>query len=285
MSIIENKKVFGDPTYDVTFKMLFGNNKNKDLAISLINNLLNFHDEDQVNDITFLSVEIPISCEKEIKTIIDMRCITNKGEEIIVEMQRLFHNLVLPRTQYYMAKSISYKMSTGESDQYHIKLTKTYLLMISRQNLFKLSYQLKDDIYYEKTAVPIIKELDVELPIKEQWLNFFDKCGSATEIPDNVDDIIKKAYRQMEMYKWPKELEMIYDMAQKKESLDLFYLKENTRKRALYASNETLFNEGMADLKNLPLLKYASQTYPVNNCDHFHWAFGLTSDGAFFSFG
>ncbi|CAF1089686.1 unnamed protein product [Brachionus calyciflorus] len=257
MSTIEKRPVFGDPTCYVTLNILFGYDENKDLAISLINNLLNFHGEEQVNEITFLTKDLPnVFNEGRSSTIIDMSCITCKGEEIIVEFKWYYYDFRFPRTKYYTAKAMLQRLNILSNTKYDEKLKKTYLLIISRENLFKNLHKIDDDIYYEKTAMPIIKELNLEipgnlmvwkfyeigkfskifadgkvklinnrLPIKEQWLDFFDKCRSATEIPDNVDDIIKKAYRQMEINKWSEQLEMIYDMPPPKESFSLNDIK------------------------------------------------------------
>lgn len=40
--------VFADPTYDVTFKMLFGSEEHINLLISVINSFLDFKGEDRV---------------------------------------------------------------------------------------------------------------------------------------------------------------------------------------------------------------------------------------------
>ncbi len=42
---ISYESVFADPTYDVTFKMLFANSEHLHLLISLINNFLGFKGE------------------------------------------------------------------------------------------------------------------------------------------------------------------------------------------------------------------------------------------------
>ena len=226
--------VFADPTYDVTFKMLFGNEEHKNLLISVINSFLNFKGDDQVKEAHLVSQEIPIQYAGQIKTILDVRCTTNRNEEIIVEMQRQYKDYFLPRTQYYMARSLSSKMLEGESSKFHEKLPKTYILVISRENLFARKYSIDNDNLYEKTVVPTIRELGIEVPgnvmhwkyyeinkfaslyragkvgleidgrlgMKEQWLNFLDKCGSLSTLPGDTDGIIKEAYGIMMMVNW-----------------------------------------------------------------------------------
>jgi len=238
------ERIFADPTYDITFKMLFGNENHEKILISVINSLLNFQGGNQVKKVKLLSQEVPLEHSGHIKTILDVRCRTNNGEEILVEMQRQYKDYFLPRTQHYMARMLAYKMKSGESQEHHTKLPKTYILVLSREDLFIRAYKLDNDNLYEKTVVPMIKELNVEVPgnvmnwkyyeiqkftklcdenkivptsIKEQWLSFLDKCGSAKSIPNDVDEIIKEAYKIMEITNWEPQIKEIYEKALQKE--------------------------------------------------------------------
>ncbi|AVP88182.1 hypothetical protein phytr_12580 [Candidatus Phycorickettsia trachydisci] len=44
-------EIFGDPTYDVTFKMLFGTEHNKDISVSLLNSLLGFTGGKEIGEV------------------------------------------------------------------------------------------------------------------------------------------------------------------------------------------------------------------------------------------
>lgn len=59
--LISKDEVFADPTLDVSFKMLFGQNKNKDILISLLNSLLNFHGKDTIIDVEISPNELTVS--------------------------------------------------------------------------------------------------------------------------------------------------------------------------------------------------------------------------------
>jgi len=54
-------EIFGDPTYDVTFKMLFGNEQNKDILISLLNSLLVFTGDKEIEEVQINTNENPVS--------------------------------------------------------------------------------------------------------------------------------------------------------------------------------------------------------------------------------
>jgi hypothetical protein len=86
-------EIFADPTFDITFKMLFGNDSNKDLLISLINNLLGFEGEREIIEVEINTNELPISIfashtgKSGITSAVDILC-TNKGKhKIAIEMQ------------------------------------------------------------------------------------------------------------------------------------------------------------------------------------------------------
>ena len=84
---------FADPTLDVSFKMLFGQDKNKEILINLLNNLLNFTGKATIIDVKINPSELVvanISSKKEemgITSAVDILC-TNEGKELIaIEMQ------------------------------------------------------------------------------------------------------------------------------------------------------------------------------------------------------
>ena len=225
---------FADPTYDTTFKMIFGSEKNKHLLISLINNLLEFKDKALIQDLQIITSELPISYEGHIKTAIDVRCKTVDGREILVEVQRQYKDYFLSRSQYYMAKAINLQMQDGQSKLYKDKMLPIYLLTIARETLFRpIDHpEFKDDYSFEKTVVPTIREhKHIELPgnkmywkyyelskfkkvyenkvvtdqdpIKIQWLDFLSKSHERQETP-KVDQLVKQAYSIVERAKWTK---------------------------------------------------------------------------------
>ncbi|MDX2050538.1 MAG: PD-(D/E)XK nuclease family transposase, partial [Rickettsiaceae bacterium] len=52
---------YADPTLDVTFKMLFCSNENKDILISLVNSLLEFEGDREVVEVSIESPELRTS--------------------------------------------------------------------------------------------------------------------------------------------------------------------------------------------------------------------------------
>ena len=78
---------FLDPKNDVAFKKIFGSEKNKDILIHFINDIMGFTGGDQIQDVTFLSaIQDPEIAYKK-QSIVDVLCKSENGTKIIVEMQ------------------------------------------------------------------------------------------------------------------------------------------------------------------------------------------------------
>ena len=80
---------FINPFTDVGFKKIFGQEMTKDLLIDFLNDLL--VDEKHIIDITFLDKEILPEYMGDRGVIYDIYCITESGEQFIVEMQNKQH--------------------------------------------------------------------------------------------------------------------------------------------------------------------------------------------------
>lgn len=230
-------QIFADPTYDTPFKMLFGTSINKHLTKDLINALFNLKDVACIQDIEFLSQELDPSHPSDKKSTLDVRCRTDQGYDVVIEMQRQYKPYFICRMQYYMARLISQQGSLGKADYLHKMMTKTYMLVISKEDLYK-AHELPskgpqdtqgNSIYpmvegfngmempqnlisyktYEIEKVMGILEAKIKDGIKlspqEQWLDFFNKCGTIEYIPSYVNTTIREAYEKMKKENWETE--------------------------------------------------------------------------------
>ncbi|CAF0815469.1 unnamed protein product [Brachionus calyciflorus] len=211
------KTIFADPLNDVALKILLLNKNHKDILINVINSLLNFHGNNEIKE---AYEHQSVSFYPELKKTLEMRCTTKSNENIRVEIQR----------QYYDFRV--------EIAHYRQDFLKTFILVISKENIF----ELENDKLYEKTIVPMtletkteaeclpislkyyelkkfvkmhdsgeIKLVNDKLPLKEQWLDFFYKCSTCEKIPDDVDNIIKEAYRIMKVTEWEPLFKRMYE--------------------------------------------------------------------------
>ena len=76
-----------NPQNDVAFKRIFGSEKNKDILISLLNEVLKNQLKDPIKEVKFLSpIQDPeVSASKQ--SIVDVLCRDKKGTQYIIEMQ------------------------------------------------------------------------------------------------------------------------------------------------------------------------------------------------------
>jgi predicted transposase/invertase (TIGR01784 family) len=79
--------MFLDPTNDVAFRKIFGNENKKEILISFLNNILDYKEQYKI-------VYVEIADTKQIpkivplkETILDVRCKDGRGITYIIEMQ------------------------------------------------------------------------------------------------------------------------------------------------------------------------------------------------------
>lgn len=237
------EQTFADPTYDSTFKMLFGNDQHLDILISLLNALLGFSGRKKITEINLQNNELPIPSiprgnEKPYaKQAIDIICTNQAKQKIAVEMQGYKTPYFLARQQTYMAKLISGQIKEGIGKTYHEDILETHIIIIARNEIFSGDTTLQDPNLFEIDFFPACQQtgemmpgnkmywkffelpkfarsdnyntVDRESPIKEQWLEFLINCKSSTSIPERAA-IIQKGYEIMEVSKWSPDLQAAY---------------------------------------------------------------------------
>ena len=243
VSKIEHSEVFADPTYDITFKMLFGNESNKFILISILNSLLGFVGDKEIIDVEINSNELPVSHfskikgESGIESSVDVIC-TNKGKQkIAIEMQGQKTKYFLAREQQYMARIISGQVKEGEGAMYHEKVLDTYIIVIGKAKIFVGNTALSNQELFEIDVCPMVlqthevvpgnkmhwkffellkfeqsntyKGLDKNSELKYQWLEFLLDCGKKSEDPDR-NEIIKKGYEIMKIANWTEDQKILY---------------------------------------------------------------------------
>lgn len=273
----EITETFADPTLDVTFKMLFGTDSNKDILISLLNSLLGFRDDKEIIAVEINSNELPVSFfskekgESGITSAIDILC-TNKGKQkIAVEMQGQKTKYFLPREQEYMAKLISLQVKEGEGKLYHEKVLETYIIVIGKSNIFVGDTKLQNQKLFEIDVQPMViqtneivpgnkmfwkffelpkfqesdsyRTIDKDSALKEQWLEFLIDCSKKDEEPDR-SEIIKRGYEIMKVAKWTPDQKALY-WKQKMNEIAFLEAQQLQEEEALIKAQEA-FEKGIA---------------------------------------
>lgn len=85
---------------DYGFKRLFGEEPNKDLLKSFLNELLK-EEQGEIVDLTYLKNEHLGTNELNRRAIFDLYCTNEHGEKFIVELQKTKQKFFKDRTVYY----------------------------------------------------------------------------------------------------------------------------------------------------------------------------------------
>ncbi|MCX3064517.1 Rpn family recombination-promoting nuclease/putative transposase [Wolbachia endosymbiont of Drosophila pseudotakahashii] len=220
---------FLDVRNDVAFKKIFGTEKNKDILIHFLNDIIGFTGKNQIKDIEFLStIQDPDIAAKK-QSIVDVLCRDENGVQVIVEMQVAKTKGFEKRAQYYAAKAYSRQADKG--DQYH-NLKEIIFIAIADCVLFpnKSEYKSKHTIRDEDTNEHDLKDfyfIFIELPkfpnnkedqlenIVEKWVYFFRYADETSEEElekiIGSDVIIKKAYEELNRFNWSEKEFIAYE--------------------------------------------------------------------------
>jgi predicted transposase/invertase (TIGR01784 family) len=157
---------FLDPKNDVAFKKIFGTEKNKDILIHFLNDMLNFNERPPIREVTFLkTVQDPETAAKK-ASLVDILCKDEKGHTYIVEMQVAKEKGFEKRAQYYASKAYISQANSGT--KYH-DLKEIIFLAICDFIMFGSKDEYKSDhvILDKKTHENDLKDFSftfLELP-------------------------------------------------------------------------------------------------------------------------
>ena len=234
--------VFINPYTDFGFKKLFGEEKNKKLLISFLNDVLG--DTEHIVDLTFHNTEHLPDGGAQRKAVFDIYCTNDKKEHFIVELQKAKQNYFKDRTVFYSTFPIQQQAEKGEWD---FKLKAVYCIGIldfifsehqDRKDVIH-NVQLKNQhnqVFYDK-----LKFVYVEMPHFnktleqleshcDRWLYFIKNLAELEHIPTLFeDDIISQGFETARIAALDKKERSVYELSLK-EYRDLYsVMKTATR--------------------------------------------------------
>ncbi len=252
---------FLDPKNDVAFKKIFGTEKNKEILIHFLNDLITFKSNRPILSVSFLkTVQDPETAAKK-TSIVDILCKDEKDNHYIVEMQVAKEKGFEKRAQYYASKAYISQANSGGA--YHdlkevIFLAIADFVMFPKKTTYKSDHVILDkdshendlkDFSFTFLELPKFnKDIDHLTNMTEKWTYFF-KHAEQTSIEDmqklvGNDEIMEKAYNQLNAISWSDEELLTYDQAEKYEG-------------AYQASMAQKFDEGKLEGKLEEKLKTA----------------------------
>ena len=225
---------FLDPKNDFAFKRIFGTEKNKDILIHFLNDILTFKDRALIQDVTFLkTIQDPETASKK-TSIVDILCKDENDNRYIVEMQVAKEKGFEKRAQYYASKA--YVSQANAGGEYHnlkevIFLAIAEFVMFPKKKQWKSEHVTLDKNSYEHDLkdfsftfleLPKFQKSIAELStISDKWMYFF-KNAEKTSDRDlekliGNDMIIERAYEELDRFHWNEEEILTYDQAEKYE--------------------------------------------------------------------
>ncbi|WP_341817121.1 Rpn family recombination-promoting nuclease/putative transposase [Wolbachia endosymbiont (group A) of Agelastica alni] len=261
---------FLDPKNDISFKRIFGTEKNKDILIHFLNDILGFTGKSTIKDIEFLStIQDPDIASKK-QSIVDVLCRDENGLQVIVEMQVAKTKGFEKRAQYYAAKA--YSRQADKSDQYH-DLKEIIFIAIADCILFpdKSEYKSKHTIRDEETNEHDLKDfyfIFIELPkflktkedqlssIVEKWVYLFRYADETSEEEleriIGSDLIIKRAYEELNRFNWSEKEFIAYEQEIKRirdEQAVLTQKLDDAKQEGIHIGHEKGREEGEKQAK------------------------------------
>jgi predicted transposase/invertase (TIGR01784 family) len=108
------RPVFADPKTDFVFKRIFGSEVHKPLLIELLNALLELEGDHRIVDLEYLSPEQHVPVEELKLSLVDVKCLDQRGRHYVVEMQVLNVEGFEKRVVYNTSKAYVTQLRTGE---------------------------------------------------------------------------------------------------------------------------------------------------------------------------
>ena len=224
---------FLDPKNDVAFRRIFGTERNKDILIHFINDVLELKGVNKIQEVTFLSPiqEPEIAAKKQ--SMVDVLCKDENGVQIIIEMQVSPQEGFEKRAQYYAAKAYSRQLNKGKIEGCRYQDLKAVIFIAIIDNII-----FKDKIFYKSDHVILDKEsyahdlqdfsfTFIELPkfkitdialltnIVEKWCFFFKNADQTSEADlrklIGPDVVIERAYEELNQFNWTEQELLTYE--------------------------------------------------------------------------
>lgn len=213
------------PKNDFAFKLIFGDEKNKDLLIEFLSVILKI-EKLKFKNIKLINTELNREFAEDRKGILDVRAKMSDGTEIDIEIQLSHTKYMAERTLYYWSKMYTSQIKSGDS---YRKLKKCITINIvdfsytdvnkpySKYNLTEseTGHKLTDvmEIYF----LELEKLRDSKIEIDEedkvvQWMMFLE--ANSKEVLDMLgekNEAIKKATSILEIMSQDEATRRAYD--------------------------------------------------------------------------
>ncbi len=213
---------FVDPTTDIAFKKIFGNEAHKDILIEFLNEVLNL--DYKITEIQLLNPYQAPKLEGLKETTLDIKAKDQKNNEFIVEMQVEKETGFYKRVIYYSSKAYSQQLEKAE--KYHLLKPVIFLGILDFRIFDHEHYFSRHLILNTENQQHHLKDLEfnfIELPkfnkqehelnlISDKWIYFIKNASSLEHIPDNVgSEALRQAYEIAQQHQWTRNELDVYE--------------------------------------------------------------------------
>ena len=225
MSFDGCREIYINPYTDFGFKKLFGTDLNKDLLISFINALL--EGREHIEDLTYLNTEHLGIREMDRKAVFDVYCENDKGEKILIEMQKGEQQFFKDRSLYYATFPIKDQAEKGRGWNYELKAVYVigilnFTLDDKHPNYYRREVKLMDtklkEVFYDKLTfiyleMPKFNKGEDELKtLFDKWLFVLKNLGRLQERSKALQErIFTKLFAAAEIAKFSQEEYYAYE--------------------------------------------------------------------------
>jgi len=221
---------FLDPKNNFAFLQIFGTEKNKDILLHFLNDVLKYKEAQEITEVSFLKTIQDPEIAAYRQSIVDVLCKNQSGEQFIVEMQLTHHKGFEKRAQYYAAKA--YSQQVLKEDENHKKMAvyaklkgviflaiADFIMFPEKKGGWKSEHRILDEKTYENDLKDFYfvfieldkfnKTIEESVTLEEKWCYFFKHADESTlaeiEYLIGKDPIIKRAFEAIDQASWTEE--------------------------------------------------------------------------------
>ena len=198
---IDNNNFLMKPKNDLIFKRLFGDERNKDLLISLLKAIL----KTDIKDVKLMNTALNIDTIGSKKGILDVRATIDNDVKINIEIQVLRIPHMPERSLFYWSKMYIDQIASGEE---YGKLKKTIAINIldfdclnvsKYHNSFHLREDSENFILSDVLEIHFLelKKLSEKSDVLAQWMNFIK--GDSVEMLNEMAKANKDIEKAMQL--------------------------------------------------------------------------------------
>jgi len=268
-----------NPYTDYGFKYLFGTEPNKEFTLALVNALL--RGKEVIKSLTLIPSEQLGDTKEDRRAVFDVYAENEKGEKIIIEMQKADQQYFKDRSVYYSSFPIR---SQGEKGNWRFGLKSVYTIGILDfvfdedkddeeyyHHVVKLMDVEKKEVFYDNLTyiyleMPKFKKTEDELEtLFDKWLYALKNLPRLLERPAALQErIFKKFFEVAETANLPKA-----EYAKYVESEKIYYDMDGAFRTASNKGFERGIKKGRAEGERSKALDSASRMkakgYPLED--------------------